>query len=81
MKLAKSVAITICSLFLASCMYGNPRAISKVPASAFNSKDTGVVIVSTGAKEKCYMSFTSATAYNRETKKPASGSYLMVNYK
>lgn len=79
MKLAKSIGITIFSLFLTSCMYGNPRAISKLPASSFSSKDSGVVIVSTGAKEKCFMSYTTASAYRRETKKYAS--YLMINYK
>src|SRR5690348_11522408 len=49
MGLIKPVLIPIFSLLLTSCMYGNPRDISKLPGSAFTSKNTGLVIVGTGA--------------------------------
>jgi hypothetical protein len=42
MNLIKPALIAIFSLLLASCMYGNPRDISKLPANAFTSKNTGL---------------------------------------
>lgn len=85
MNLVKLFITLVLALFLSSCaMWSNPYAVSKIPASALNSNDTGIVIMSTGTQETCSFFSTHAYLFNGTTHRPIqdlwSHSHLLLNH-
>ena len=66
MNPAKLFLASLLALFLSSCaIWSNPGAVRKIPDSALNSKDTGIIIMSSGAHEACILTTTFVHLFER----------------
>lgn len=75
----KLFLVPVFALLLSSCaIWSNPGAVSKIPDNALTSKDTGIMIMSSGAREACTISTTHAHLFERTTDRPIKS--LNINH-